>query len=130
MCIQRPKAPAAAGDRSKSQQCSPSQHDLSCAAIFAQFAREEVCRLPDQLRLILPRYALSHLAWLRHDRQTGHFSPEAESARKKKSLHLQRRCSKGLGGSRERELVDLSPEPSGVPLPNPCLADLLHVGMP
>lgn len=115
MCTQSPRALAAAGDRSKSQQGSSLQHGLSWAPVFAQFAGEEVCRLPDQLRLIVPRYALSHLAQLSHDRQTGHFSPGAESAGEKKSPHLQRGCSRGLGGSREEELVDLSSEPSPIP---------------
>lgn len=87
LCTQKPKASAAAGDKSKSQQGSPFQHGLSWILAFAQFAREKVCRLPNQLRLILPRYALSHLARISHDRQTGHFSPGAESVGKKKN-HL------------------------------------------
>ena len=97
LCTQRPKALAAAGDRSKSQQGSPFQHGLSWAPVFAQFAREEVCRLPDQLRLILPRYALSHLARLSRDRQTGHFSPEAESAGEKNHLVSREAAAKAWG---------------------------------
>lgn len=51
----------------------------------------------------------------------------AESAGKQ-SPCPQRGCRKGLGGSREGELGNLSSEPSWFSLPDPCLAGLL-VGM-
>lgn len=63
---------------SKPLQSSSFQH---WAPVSAWFAREEVCGLPDQLRLILPRYDLSHLAQLSCDSQTGSSKGRREAKR-------------------------------------------------
>lgn len=126
LSTQRSKAWSTAAGSSEFQQGSPFQHGLSWVTAFAHFSRVEVCSLPDQLRLILPRYALSHLAQL----SQGIFLQELnQQGEKKKSPFLQRGCIKGLGGSGEGELIDLSPEPCRLPLPDPCLADVSHLRM-
>lgn len=112
LCTQGFKAWSAAASRSKFQQGSSFQHGLSWVPAFAHFSRVEVCSLPAQLRLILQRYALSHLARL----SEGIFLQELNQQGEKKSPFAQRGCIKGLGGSREGELADLSPEPCRLPL--------------
>lgn len=112
LCTQGFRAWSAAASRSKFQQGSPFQHGLSWVPGFAHFSRVEVCSLPDQLGLIVPRYALSHLAQL----SQGIFLQKLNQQGEKKSPFVERVCIKGLGGSREGEMTDLSPEPCRLPL--------------
>lgn len=98
LCTQRSKAWSAAAGRSEFQQGSPFQHGLSWVTAFAHFSRVEVCSLPDQLRLILPRYALSHLAQL----SQGIFLQELNQQGEKKNRLFSREAASKAWGEAER----------------------------